>query len=345
MHQILAKVVPTLALSVACVAPLPAGAADALPRLHADPSKTSVSGLSSGGFMAIQYGVAFSASVKGVGVVAGGPYNCANAEFGALALCMTGNPTGAQAWAAAKSFEAFGQIDPVTGIAKQRVYLFSGKKDTIVVSSVVDATRDFYHAAGVPAGALAYVKQVPSGHAFVSPTFGKACGFNGDPYVERCIVKGNAYDQPKELLGHIYGPLHAAASSLSATVQPFDQRDFASEATSLDSIGFVYIPRACAGSGNGCAVHVVLHGCLQGYRSVGSDVYGLVGFNRWADTNRIIILYPQVMSSAGFPYNPNGCWDWWGQLGGLVYTGPTFMVRSGVQLSAIKAMVDRLTGK
>jgi hypothetical protein len=49
------------------------------------------------------------------------------------------------------------------------------------------------------------------------------------------------------------------------------------------------------------------------------------------------------MRSAGIPYNPDGCWDWWGQLGGLVYTGPTFMLRSGVQLSAVKAMVDRLT--
>jgi poly(3-hydroxybutyrate) depolymerase len=54
-----------------------AGAADALPALQADARRTTVSGLSSGGFMAVRYAVAFSASVQGVGVVAGGPYRCA----------------------------------------------------------------------------------------------------------------------------------------------------------------------------------------------------------------------------------------------------------------------------
>jgi hypothetical protein len=293
--------------------------------------------------MAVQYAVAFSASVKGVGVVAGGPYNCALDEFGVVAACLTGSPSGTQAWTGAKTFEAFGQIDPVAGIARQRVYLFSGTRDRIVLPRVVAATRDFYRAAGVPAGALSYVKTVPSGHAFIAPSFGKACGSGASPYVERCVVGGKAYDQPQEIFRHIYGPLISAAPSLSSTVRPFDQRDFASAATSLESIGFVYVPKACASSGAACAVHVVFHGCMQGAQSVGSDVYGHAGFNRWADTNRIIVLYPQVMRSAAIPYNPDGCWDWWGQFAGLVYTGPTFMVRSGVQLAAVKAMVDRLT--
>jgi len=49
-------------------------AADPPPALGADPSRTSVSGLSSGAFMAVQYQVAFSGSVIGSGIVAGGPY-------------------------------------------------------------------------------------------------------------------------------------------------------------------------------------------------------------------------------------------------------------------------------
>ncbi|WP_235580933.1 hypothetical protein [Pseudorhodoferax sp. Leaf265] len=36
------------------------------------------------------------------------------------------------------------------------------------------------------------------------------------------------------------------------------------------------------------------------------------GFNRWADTNRLIVLYPQVARSGASPFNPKGCWDWWG---------------------------------
>lgn len=47
-----------------------------LPALNIDITQTSVSGLSSGGFMAVQIGVAYSSIIKGVGVVAGGPYYC-----------------------------------------------------------------------------------------------------------------------------------------------------------------------------------------------------------------------------------------------------------------------------
>ena len=50
-----------------------ARSADQLPALGADAGRISVSGFSSGGFMAVQYDVAFSASTIGVGVVAGGP--------------------------------------------------------------------------------------------------------------------------------------------------------------------------------------------------------------------------------------------------------------------------------
>jgi len=56
----------SLFMSLAAGMPGPAGAADALPALHADGARTSVSGLSSGAFMAVQYGVAFSGSVIGV---------------------------------------------------------------------------------------------------------------------------------------------------------------------------------------------------------------------------------------------------------------------------------------
>ena len=57
--------------------PTVAGATDKLPNLAADPARTSVSGLSSGAAMAVQYDVAFSSATLGIGVVAGVPYNCA----------------------------------------------------------------------------------------------------------------------------------------------------------------------------------------------------------------------------------------------------------------------------
>jgi hypothetical protein len=50
-----------------------AGAAD-LPKLNIDPRQISVSGLSSGGYMAVQFEVAYSTLVMGAGVIAAGLY-------------------------------------------------------------------------------------------------------------------------------------------------------------------------------------------------------------------------------------------------------------------------------
>ena len=47
---------------------------------NADIRESSVSGVSSGGFMAVQFGTAWSSVIRGVGVVAGGPYWCAKAD-------------------------------------------------------------------------------------------------------------------------------------------------------------------------------------------------------------------------------------------------------------------------
>ena len=338
MNSVSFVIAPLVAALAAAISPA-ARAADLLPALHAAPARTSVSGLSSGAFMAVQYGVAFSSSVAGIGVVAGGPYNCAWVNLGGILTCMSGAPSGAASWAAAQGFANLGQIDPVANLAKTKVYVFSGTQDQVVRPPAVAATRNFFAAAGVAGGNLAYVNSMPAGHAFIAPGFGNVCATNATPYIDQCKVKSRVYDQPQAVLRHIYGPLKPAMATLSATVTPFDQREFGNASTGLDNIGFVYVPKACdAATGTGsCAVHVVFHGCKQGASVVGSDVYGSVGYNRWADSNHLIVLYPQVVASQAFPSNPEGCWDWWG------YTGLNFQVRSGVQLAAVKAMVDRLT--
>src|SRR5476651_1585051 len=52
----------------------------ALSGYNADISESSISGISSGAFMAVQFGTAWSSVIKGVGVVAGGPFWCAKAD-------------------------------------------------------------------------------------------------------------------------------------------------------------------------------------------------------------------------------------------------------------------------
>src|SRR5262245_28532983 len=78
-----AAAVVVLALAaMAMAAPLPAGIVDR--------EQVSVSGVSAGGFMAVQLHVAHSATfTKGAGVVAGGPYYCAQGSFlDATGRCM-----------------------------------------------------------------------------------------------------------------------------------------------------------------------------------------------------------------------------------------------------------------
>lgn len=255
--------------------------------------------------------MAFSFSVLGVGVgvVAGGPYNCSFVNLGSIVTCLSGAPLGVASLAAAQGFAALGQIDPVAGIAKLKVYVFSGTKDAVVGPLVVRATRDFFTAAGVTRSNLAYVSSMPASHAFIAPSFGNACGANIDPYVDQCKVKGGNYDQAKAILQHIYGPLKPATQSLSRTAVPFDQQEFAAPSSGLNKIGFVYIPQSCTVNAAACAVHVVFHGCEQGAGSVGSSVYSSVGFNNWADSNGVIVLYSQVARTSELLWNPKGCWD------------------------------------
>jgi poly(3-hydroxybutyrate) depolymerase len=316
--------------------------ADELPKLLADPAKTSVSGLSSGAFMAVQYAVAFSGSTYGIGVVAGGPYNCALVNVGGIVTCMQGDPLGSNSYDAAKGFAVLGQIDPVENIAKEKVYLFSGTADNVVLQTVMDSVRDFFTDANVPAANLVYVNNFPAGHSFVSPDFGNLCQTNAAPYINECQAANGLYDQPEAILTQIYGPLKPKAASLSSKPAAFDQTQFASAEAKMADTGYIYVPASCQQTGGqSCAVHVVFHGCEQGatVKGIGDDVYSKVGYNQWADTNSIIVLYPQISPTSAVGGNPEGCWDWFG------YTGLNFQVQSGQQLTAIRKMVQHLTAQ
>ena len=103
------------------------------------------------------------------------------------------------------------------------------------------------------------------------------------------------------------------------------------------------MPQACRAGG--CRVHVAFHGCRQGREYIAEQFARHAGFNRWADSNRIVVLYPQAITRYGwgpwpwpssFVFNPNGCWDWWG------YTGVNYHTKVGAQIKAVKAMLERL---
>ena len=104
----------------------------------------------------------------------------------------------------AKTLAEDGKVDPVNGLSKDRVYLFSGGEDRIVARSVVEAAQRFYTEVGVPEKNIALVTRPDAGHTFLTVDTGNTCGASASPFVSDCD-----YDQAGAILKWIYGELEA----------------------------------------------------------------------------------------------------------------------------------------
>jgi hypothetical protein len=320
--------------------------------------ESSISGISSGAFMAIQFATAWSSVIKGVGVIAGGPFWCAQADADdiingftlpieiATGPCMVGPPPDLKIFVAKADAEAgSGAIDPVLNLSRQKVYLFHGYNDAVVARSVTDEAADFYrhYLGNAGAGNLYYQTAVGAGHSLVvlqEPQVSglNACADNKTPYIDQC-----GYDQAGILLQHIYGALNPPnRGQLTGAMQRFDQSVYTkpddTSSLSLGDAGYVFVPKDCE-DGAACRVHIVLHGCEQDLGDIGRRFIDDTGYNAWADTNHLIVLYPQTAASPFLPFNPQACWDWWS----YVNHADSYVTRSGSQIKAIKAMLDALT--
>lgn len=304
-------------------------AAVPLPALTIDPNEVSVSGLSAGGFMAVQMHVAYSATFKrGAGVVAGGPFYCAEGSVvNATGRCMTHATTipVASLVATTNSWAASGFVDPVSNLNASKVYLFSGTSDNTVKPAVMNDLKTYY-ASFVPASNTVYTNTIGAGHAMVTDDYGGACSTTASPYINNC-----GFDLAGEILKHIHGPLNARNNgTLSGSFSEFTQSSFVT-GHGMATTGWVYVPASCTG-GASCKLHVVFHGCKQSTTDVAQQYVRNTGYNRWADSNGMVVLYPQTGAGA-----TNGCWDWWG------YDSSNYSKKSGPQMAAVKAMVTQLS--
>jgi poly(3-hydroxybutyrate) depolymerase len=307
-----------------------------------DIEQTSVSGVSSGGAMAVQMHVAHSSIMRGVGVIAGVAYDCADSSLPlamqrlsrGLAWCLPGFVDAAFSIArTAHAAGIAGAIDDTANLARQKIWLFSGYNDGFVRRAAMDAVAGYYENYVDP-GNIFYKTNNHAPHALVTDDYGGPCLGRNDEHVNNCN-----YDAAGRLLKHIYGQLNQRSSSLTGSLLTFDQREFINgdpQAIGLADTGYVYVPTACRSET--CRVHVVFHGCKQDAAKVGGAVYRHGGYNKWADTNKLVVLYPQTQSNPDL--NPQACWDWWG-LGDLPRY-QDFARKTGYQVSAIKAMLDRL---
>lgn len=309
-----------------------------LPALRA--TQVSVSGLSSGAYMAVQFEVAYSRTVMGAGVIAGGPYFCAQGSvYIATTRCSCNEellacrvrPGGTRVpelIALTDWFAASQTIDPTSALASHRVWMFSGTLDSVVPQAVGNDLLTYYRHY-IDANRISYKRNLAAEHAMPTDSYGNPCSALGTPYINHCN-----YDAAGELLRWIYGPLAARASTLSGRFIAFDQSEFIALPTwhGMADLGYLYIPPSC--EGGGCRLHVAFHGCQQNPDNIGTLFVRRAGYNAWADNNKLLILYPQT--SATF-YNPKACWDWW------AHDDTRYAQKAGRQMAAVKRMVDRLS--
>ena len=359
-------------------AALAAEPAPPLPRLaKLDPATVTVSGVSSGGFFAHQFHVAYSSLVQGAGLVAAGPYACAEqapsslafnpfrSVIVALAVCsragrrelgfigglMPERPDPDEAVAAARKEHRRGSIDALANLAGSRVWLFSGGKDEIVPPATVHALQSFYEAMGVRTPALRVVEVAGAAHGLPIGQFPEQtaltaieCGRYGSPFLIRC-----GEDAPRDLLQHLYpAGFRDAGTPERVRLLRFDQRAFFDPddaSVSMSEAGYIYVPASCgegAPSGPRCRLHVAFHGCRQAESDIGDDFYWDAGYNRWAGANRIVVLYPQAIAwtRSSDPSGLSGNPNGcWDWWG---YSGPGYYRQDGKQMQAVKAMIDRL---
>lgn len=327
--------------------------ADEAPRLsgyQVDLSQTSVSGLSSGAFMSSQFHVAYSDLLVGAGIVAGGPFYCVGSHLDdptkflsvATSTCMEpllqfAAPDGEKLWKKAQKFAKENKIADVNNLKDDKIYIFSGSNDQTVKTMVVDQTEAFYKAAGVPPENIKYRKNLNAGHAIIVENAQVKCSATDPPYINDCD-----FMQSHKILQHIYGQLNPPADSnqLSGKIIEFNQSEFINaKNTSMSKKAYAYVPKIC--ETETCKVHIAIHGCKQGQAVIGDTYYTTTGYNEIADTNKIIVLYPQVQPSPSIPFNPRGCWDFWGYSSDKP-SKPVFYTRESPQMKAIVGMLNRL---
>ena len=320
---------PTMAaLLAACGAEAPPPVET--PTFNIDTSRITVSGASSGAMMATQIHIAHSGLVGGVAMVSGGPYYCAQGSLKlGLGPCMQGGDIGtADLIAHLRRSSAAGNIDDISNLSDDHVWLFRGTADGVMHSDLTKAAREFY--AEFTEQAVVVVDDIPAAHGFPTIAAGVPCAEMAPPFLNACD-----YDAAGELLQTLYGDLQPpgnAPADLIEVAQPG-----AGDAGMLPN-ALAYVPQACK-DGAACGVHIVFHGCQQSTAFVGDEFAKGAGYNTWAATNKLVVLYPQVDSSRIAPMNPMGCWDWWG------YTGENYATKDGAQVGVVKATLDALAGK
>ncbi|MGH1571809.1 extracellular catalytic domain type 2 short-chain-length polyhydroxyalkanoate depolymerase [Methylobacterium sp. P31] len=302
-----------------------------------DPTQVSISGLSSGAAMAVQYAVAHSGTVTAVGAVAGPQWGCAGGSLSrAVNACMCGRDALTPTIDTAHRLAASGAIDKLPSGKPQslsRSWVFQSPSDETVTAGSGRADAAFL---------TAFIGAEPvvdhgntadgsdrAGHGIITPDGTDTCAFDGmeGSFIRRC----GAEDNPGKMFHALfdaqapYDPSQRAPRVPASEVWAFDQQhliervkashpslandnynpfwlwwpDKTARRQNFDmaSTGYIYVPRSCRAIGSSCRVHIALHGCKQDPRQFSLQA----GYNEWADRYRTVVVYPAIAPSDPVP--------------------------------------------
>jgi hypothetical protein len=205
------------------------------------------------------------------------------------------------------------------------VWLFHGAQDTAVSAGVSDQLAELYEEL-IPGGAIVYVTDIDAGHSFPAKGQGSECNVMEAPYVADCD-----YDAAGMLLQHLYPGLQTPSSEVTTELTTVTLPEAAD--AGLSETAYLFVPSACAGGEQACALHLVLHGCAQSAVQIDTGFMLQSGYLPWAEANDIVLAFPQVVPGLT---NPLGCWDWWG------YTGADYPYREGKQMTVLAEWIRSL---
>lgn len=302
-------------------------------------SDVTVSGVSSGGYMAVQMHISYSSIINGTAAFAAGPFYCAEGTIAyAENKCMSntlGLPDTAKLIALTYSDEVLGYIDPVYHLKDDRVYIFSGQYDSVISQKVVKSLQSYY-SAFIPVNQIVANFDIAAEHCFPTLNYGEECQTLSSPYIGKC-----GFDGAQRIVETMYGPtVQPKTTAISSNLMKFDQKSYwTSSLAALGDFGYIYVPTYCQNTTNACHLHVAFHGCLQNLELVGNAYAANIGLNEWAESNHVVVLYPYAKQSDAAPFNPNGCWDWWG------YTNGLYGVKEGFQMRFVRDLIKAVSGR
>lgn len=310
-----------------------AGALEELPLLDLNSSRITVSGVSSGGFMAVQLHLAYSSVFSGAASLAGGIYECAKGDVGrSQNVCMSGpqNIVTKDHLEIAKTRALKGEIDDLGNLSDDRVAVFASPKDLVIKPTGSDKLVEFYESL-VSKPSITRLSNPDAAHGFPTLGYGNKCSMMGSPWLLKCN---------DDVAGKVLAAIEPAGRTLAArgaqdlsNLIYFNQTKLLPTTSRMYTWGAAYIPKSCRTAGASCGLHVALHGCQMNPDFIQKQFVENAGYNEWAETNSMVILYPQSAKGAGNPY---GCWDWFG------FTGANYTSKTGVQMLAIRTLMTAL---